>query len=371
MTRTTSILIFYVCILAALPLSYLHAKTGDILKQHKKEATLEVAVDKKIAVISSKKLTKEDALKLCKDYMIKAMALSTYVCYLDGREIYERTPFDTLAKPVHKKGATLEVFGDGKMVVLSRKPMTKDAGLKECKLYEQKTMFGIFICFLNEKEIYRHPANVIPIPKHTKGAVLEASIDGSMIVLSNKPMTKDAALKECKLFEQKRQPPGRYVCYLNAVEIYVRSNAVLLPEFLMRSDPLVKESAHDCIIGAKIISDGDAVRLYKDNVVAQGDECKNVSEVRRCINGELSGDPLYRYRTCEAAKGKASCMIGKLEIKSGDTQKFFKERFVAKKELCSTLQQNRTCNNGILGGDASFLYGSCIERIISGPAKDF
>lgn len=107
-----------------------------------------------------------------------------------------------------------------------------------------------------------------------------------------------------------------------------------------------------CEFNGQTIPNDSRVTAYQNSSVPAGSSC--VSEQRLCVDGVLYGS--YQYASCSVAE-PASCLFNGQTIAHGDAVTAYTASTVAFGVSCSTVAQTRTCNNGVLSGNAP--YSSC------------
>lgn len=108
--------------------------------------------------------------------------------------------------------------------------------------------------------------------------------------------------------------------------------------------------AASCLFDGQTIASGDSVIAFAAASVAAGDAC--TSEVRTCLNGQLSG--ANAFASC-AVDAPAACLFNGQTIASGASVAAYSTSSVSAGLTCSV--EYRTCSNGILSG--SNQYSSC------------
>ncbi|MDB5237758.1 MAG: hypothetical protein JWM46_28 [Candidatus Kaiserbacteria bacterium] len=110
-----------------------------------------------------------------------------------------------------------------------------------------------------------------------------------------------------------------------------------------------------CAFNGGTIPQGASVTAYQYSSVATGQSC--ASQSRTCSAGTLSGT--YQYSSCTIGVAQ-SCTLNGTTVASGASQSFYSAQSVASGLLCSSVSQSRTCTNGVLSGDQSYQYSSCV-----------
>ena len=105
-----------------------------------------------------------------------------------------------------------------------------------------------------------------------------------------------------------------------------------------------------CEFNGTLFLDGESTTAYLNSTVSKGETC--VSESRKCINGEWSGS--YQFSFCQPGR-EASCAFNGRTMASGTTVPAFLNSAVEVGQACTS--EVRKCVNGTLSG--SYAYGSC------------
>ena len=121
------------------------------------------------------------------------------------------------------------------------------------------------------------------------------------------------------------------------------SLAVMAPTFVIPTDGI------DCNFNGSAVIDGNSVTAFQNSTVGFGNSC--LSETRLCTNGALSGS--YTYASCSVGIA-ASCLFNGATINHGDSVTGYTSSTVAFNQVCSSVAETRTCNNGVLSGSATF-----------------
>lgn len=112
-----------------------------------------------------------------------------------------------------------------------------------------------------------------------------------------------------------------------------------------------------CLFNGKAVPHEGTVKAYKTASVSYNEKCQE--EVRKCINGALSGN--YEYPSCATNVPRPCPFEGRM-ISHGDKVKAFKSATVKFNEKCDSIEE-RVCTDGTLSG--SYAYGTCK---VGGPA---
>ena len=112
-----------------------------------------------------------------------------------------------------------------------------------------------------------------------------------------------------------------------------------------------------CNIEGINIKDGQTIRLYSTERVNIFDSCERNSQLRKCDDGFLTGNPIYKYLNCHKS---ADCILddGGV-IPNGQTKKFYSKQRVNPGEFCTAYMEERTCKDTVLTGDKRFKYLTC------------
>jgi peptidoglycan hydrolase-like protein with peptidoglycan-binding domain len=118
------------------------------------------------------------------------------------------------------------------------------------------------------------------------------------------------------------------------------------------------QNAQQCNVNGTLIQNGASVTLYSQPSVGYGASCSNVSQLRTCINGAMTGSYQYTYPSCVVSSPSA-CSTGAATIASGNSATFYSQQTVPFGSTCASVAQSRTCNNGSLNGSSNYPYTSC------------
>lgn len=108
----------------------------------------------------------------------------------------------------------------------------------------------------------------------------------------------------------------------------------------------------NCSFNGQTVNHGATVTAYAASSVAFGSTCQ--SESRTCTNGSLSGT--YTVGSC-SVQPPANCSFNGQTVNHGASVTAYTSSSVAYGANCSSIQQTRTCSNGVLSGSGD--YGSC------------
>lgn len=86
--------------------------------------------------------------------------------------------------------------------------------------------------------------------------------------------------------------------------------------------------------------------------------CEAYKLTRTCNDGVITGTTAYKFPSCEVIPEK-TCAIDGITVAGGATRTFYSARSVAKGTTCATVDQARTCTNGVLNGTATYQYAYC------------
>lgn len=81
--------------------------------------------------------------------------------------------------------------------------------------------------------------------------------------------------------------------------------------------------------------------------------------VRTCNDGSLSGDASYIHPSCTPQSLQQFCVAGGISVENGGSRTFYSKQRVPTNESCSTYTQVRTCVNGVFTGSPEFSFSSC------------
>ena len=125
----------------------------------------------------------------------------------------------------------------------------------------------------------------------------------------------------------------------------------------------------DFLPNAPALKHGDFVKLY----TTQSIECKSCDQYevqRQCIDGTLSGDVNAKFQSCDSLACKDCQVTPGYFLKHDESKLLYKTTQglncdAQKKCESSTQSQMRTCNNGLLSGDAVFNQLTCVNEMCS------
>lgn len=133
------------------------------------------------------------------------------------------------------------------------------------------------------------------------------------------------------------------------------SNKLMTPDTPVIDYSSVQSISPDCFFNRSGLMNGDSVQAYQSSTVPIGQQCKG--QVRTCQNGALTGT--YEYSFCLPG-APAACLIDGRTIPSGGSIKTYSSATVGYGRNCEEISQVRTCTNGVLTG--SFTFGSCVTE---------
>lgn len=113
--------------------------------------------------------------------------------------------------------------------------------------------------------------------------------------------------------------------------------------------PPIPTDPIDCTFNTAVVTDGTPVTAFQNSTVPFGSSC--VSESRLCTAGALSGS--YQFASCTVGAA-AGCLFNGATMNHGDSVTGYTTSTVAFGQVCSTVAETRTCNNGVLSGSATF-----------------
>ena len=125
----------------------------------------------------------------------------------------------------------------------------------------------------------------------------------------------------------------------------------------LESDLKIDVKAKDCLVGNERIKDGEKIKLYSRKIVTIYEDCEKYAKFRKCINGKLAGDSVFRYKICEK---KLDCLLPNGNIlKNGQSIKLYLKKYVPFGDNCEKYATMRTCKNTVLTGDSNYVYDTC------------
>ncbi len=117
------------------------------------------------------------------------------------------------------------------------------------------------------------------------------------------------------------------------------------------------EGASGCSIDGVFLEHGQSADFYTDDFLSYTENCQNISQVRTCSNGFLSGSNSYSHSSCEVKKAE-NCFVKGEEIASGSSKVFYSQEN-AEGGICVAYAQNRYCEDGVLSGDNNYTHSTC------------
>ncbi|MFZ2555454.1 MAG: peptidoglycan-binding domain-containing protein [Minisyncoccia bacterium] len=126
-----------------------------------------------------------------------------------------------------------------------------------------------------------------------------------------------------------------------------------------RSTTPQQPTTSNCLVNGVAMSNGSTANFYSLSFVPQGSSCDSYRQTRQCVNGSLSGNPVYSYGSCVVGQSNipGSCTIDGETLMNGQTRSLFKRDFVSYGGQCE--QSLRTCSNGVLTGPSDYRYTAC------------
>lgn len=115
-----------------------------------------------------------------------------------------------------------------------------------------------------------------------------------------------------------------------------------------------------CVIDGITVAGGATRTFYSARSVAATAKCDTIDASRKCTNGVLSGSATYQYAYC-APIGKRYCVLDGAYVADDASKSFYSTKKPAFGSTCSQFDETRTCNDGTLGGTASFAFATCTE----------
>ncbi len=116
----------------------------------------------------------------------------------------------------------------------------------------------------------------------------------------------------------------------------------------------------NCVVGGTPVAEGTIRTYYSRPSVGIGQSCNSYAEVRSCSNGVMSGSSNYTYLSC-ATDTPDSCSVNGVSIAHGTSRTLYSRTSSVGSAVCSAYAQTRTCNDGVLSGDSSYIHASCLS----------
>ncbi len=111
-------------------------------------------------------------------------------------------------------------------------------------------------------------------------------------------------------------------------------------------------------MNGSLILHGNSVTTYSSALVPAGISCSSISQQRYCNNGVLSGSFQHTSCSVNSVTGSNSCSFGSSIIAHGSSVTAFQSSTSAN---CSLISQTRQCQNGVLSG--SYSFASCSQSV--------
>ena len=115
-----------------------------------------------------------------------------------------------------------------------------------------------------------------------------------------------------------------------------------------------------CAVGGKFTAHNATAPYYSTVTVPFGNLCSQYEESRTCTDGTLGGNTTYVYGSCTVSPA-ATCTLGGKTVAHGASAPFYSVTAAPANQICAAYQQIRTCNDGFLSGSASFSNGTCVD----------
>lgn len=138
----------------------------------------------------------------------------------------------------------------------------------------------------------------------------------------------------------------------------VCSNGFLSGNPIYGFSSCVVNTVNNCVVNGFSLVDGQSRTFYDVATVTTGDSCSNHAQTRTCTSGLLSGSPSYAVAGCQSV-APSSCTLDGLSVQSGNSQTFYSQRTVPYGASCSSYAYARPCTNGSLAGPSNYAYATC------------
>ncbi|MBI2610692.1 peptidoglycan-binding protein [Candidatus Kaiserbacteria bacterium] len=113
-----------------------------------------------------------------------------------------------------------------------------------------------------------------------------------------------------------------------------------------------------CSFAGTTLASGAAIQMYSVPQAPVGASCASYAQTRQCINGAMLGNPSFQYTSCSDTIGQA-CFVNGTIVPHGSSRTFYTQSLVPFGSACSSISQQRTCNNGSISGSNIYQYASC------------
>jgi len=113
-----------------------------------------------------------------------------------------------------------------------------------------------------------------------------------------------------------------------------------------------------CTIGPVVMAHGTSREFYSKENLSSNESCDAYVETRMCDDGNLSGNASYQFAFC-TDEASRSCTAGDVIIPNGVSTTFYSKESVSQLSSCEQYAQTRMCDEGLLSGDAPYIYASC------------
>ncbi len=110
-----------------------------------------------------------------------------------------------------------------------------------------------------------------------------------------------------------------------------------------------------CTVGTTTIAHGQAKDFYSRASVSYQESCAAYKQSRTCTDGLISGSPSYQFSTCTQIPAK-TCALDGIEVAHGASYTFYKAGVSSN---CGSISKSRTCTDGVLSDSADYRYGQC------------
>lgn len=115
-----------------------------------------------------------------------------------------------------------------------------------------------------------------------------------------------------------------------------------------------------CDIDGITVAGGAKRTFYTSRTAPSEGGCAAIDQERTCSNGVLSGNANYRYAYC-APNGQKYCVQDSAYVAHNTNKTFYSTKNPSFGSTCSQFAQTRNCTNGTLDGSNTYQYASCTE----------
>ena len=138
----------------------------------------------------------------------------------------------------------------------------------------------------------------------------------------------------------------------------VCSNGILSGSDTFNRANCAPESGSSCTLDSSSVLHGSSTTFYSTSTVSYGSNCSSFAQTRTCSNGTLSGSSSYNKSQC-TVNTPQSCMLDNVTASHGEGRTFYFAQNIPATEQCGSYAQTRVCTNGAFSGSSAYKYSSC------------